>query len=259
MRFAVKPLWSNVNCSHKQAPARCEPLPAEACKRLAVSGIHNQTCPLLAASSCLRQIRQSLKPNTTDLLLKLKLYCPQQKYFTVPGKTGIKIDRYTGERGRKCWRTSTSQSLNNSGRICSCLKGRYLFSQVSFKSLKVVKSSFQRSDYFWKSSKPTAAPPPPLCSKWQVFKCVKRSELRFPFQIPPSTCHTFLLLGTAVLTAGLHHTNHVWVGSDEGGLRVKTRRSGTKLWITFWIKARTKKHIIQLQPCTMFEHLVHFL
>lgn len=73
MCFALKPPLSSVNCSHKQAPARCEPLPTEDNQCLAVSGIHNQTCPLLAQSFCLRQIGLNLKPNTTDLLLKLKL------------------------------------------------------------------------------------------------------------------------------------------------------------------------------------------
>lgn len=80
--FAIKPPWSSVNCSHKQAPARCEPLPTEDCERLAVSGIHNQTCPRLSAAFCLEQIRQTGKPNTADLLLKLKLYRPQLKYLT---------------------------------------------------------------------------------------------------------------------------------------------------------------------------------
>lgn len=50
--FAIKPLWSSVNCSHKQAPARCEPRPAEDRWRLSVSGIHKQTgpfCPGLKA------------------------------------------------------------------------------------------------------------------------------------------------------------------------------------------------------------------
>lgn len=50
-QFLKKPLWSSLNCSHKQATGRCEPLLAEERWWRPLSGIHNQTCSLLAVAS----------------------------------------------------------------------------------------------------------------------------------------------------------------------------------------------------------------
>lgn len=123
MCFAIKPLWSSVNCSRKQAPARCEPQPAEDYQRLAVSRIHNQTGSSTGwlLPFCLRQIRQSRKTTLGwPFCWSSSFYCPQQKYiyifyFFLPlGKTEVKIKRYTQACGGGMLGLEFSPGLKNS-------------------------------------------------------------------------------------------------------------------------------------------------